>query len=53
MSKGSKSGSKGSGGGRSAPIAQNNGQNPAGWPAKNNSGNPSGGGRNNAPPKNK
>jgi hypothetical protein len=55
MAKGS-SGSKGGGGkhgtgggGRPAPIPPNNGPNPAGWPST--TGNQSGGGRNNAPPK--
>ena len=55
MAKGS-SGSKGGGGkagtgggGRPAPIPPNKGQNPAGWPSA--TGNQSGGGRNNAPPK--
>jgi len=50
MGKGNSSGKQGSGGGgRPTPIPPNNGTNPAGWPAT--TGNKSGGGRNNAPPK--
>jgi len=52
VSSGSKSGGgkQGTGGGgRPAPIPPNNGPNPAGWPST--TGNQSGGGRNNAPPK--
>jgi len=45
------SGGKSGGGGRPAPIPPNNGPKPAGWPTNNGTGNPSGGGRNNAPPK--
>jgi len=43
------SGGKSGGGGRPAPIPPNNGPKPAGWPSQ--TSNPSGGGRNNAPPK--
>jgi hypothetical protein len=46
---GGKQGHGAGGGGRPAPIPPNNGPNPAGWPST--TGNISGGGRNNAPPK--
>ena len=49
---GKSSGCKG-GGGQPAPLPPNNGRHPAGWPNNNPNGhgNPSGTGRNNAPPK--
>jgi hypothetical protein len=56
MAKGGSGGSKGGGsgksrgGGRPAPIPPNNGPNPAGWPSRQ-TGNQSGGGRNNGPAK--